>query len=62
MSAQIAALDSLPGVSDIGITLETVTKQFGKVVAVREVSLEIEEGSSSRCSARAVAARRRPSA
>jgi spermidine/putrescine transport system ATP-binding protein len=44
MSAQIAALDSLPGVSDIGITLETVTKQFGKVVAVREVSLEIEEG------------------
>ena len=30
--------------SEIGITLNGVTKRFGKVVAVRDVSLEIEEG------------------
>ncbi|HET9214595.1 MAG TPA: ABC transporter ATP-binding protein [Gaiellaceae bacterium] len=30
--------------SDSGITLEGVTKRFGSVVAVRSVSLEIEEG------------------
>ena len=28
----------------VGISLESVTKRFGKVVAVREVSLDIKEG------------------
>jgi len=31
-------------VSEVGITLEGVTKRFGRVEAVRSVSLEIEEG------------------
>jgi spermidine/putrescine transport system ATP-binding protein len=41
---QIAALHSLAGVSEIGITLDGVTKRFGSVEAVRNVSLEIAEG------------------
>ena len=32
------------GVSENGITLDAVTKRFGSVVAVRSVSIEIEEG------------------
>jgi spermidine/putrescine transport system ATP-binding protein len=41
---QIAALHSLAGVSEIGITLEGVSKRFGSVEAVKTVSLEIGEG------------------
>ena len=44
LCAHTAALHSLAGVSEIGITLDGVTKRFGSVEAVRNVSLEIEEG------------------
>jgi spermidine/putrescine transport system ATP-binding protein len=44
LSLQIAALHSAGSVSDSGITLESVTKRFGSVEAVRSVAIEIREG------------------
>jgi len=51
----------MPEDGRVGIALRGVSKRFGTAAAVDDVTLEIGEGGSSRCSGRAAAARRRRS-